>query len=109
MTTASSGSQVRDFAKPNETRDFPLGALELLSFGDDVIGRLTVEPGWRWSQSLGPIMGTDMCQAAHFAYCISGTMRITMAGGETFDIGPGQCGYVVRPATTRRWSAPSRA
>jgi uncharacterized cupin superfamily protein len=41
-------------------------------------------------------------------YCLSGTMRITMAGGETFEIGPGQCGYVA-PGHYAESSAPSRA
>ncbi|HEX2805209.1 MAG TPA: cupin domain-containing protein, partial [Kineosporiaceae bacterium] len=80
----------KDFAAPDETRSFPLGRIDVLSIGGSEIGRLTLEPGWRWSQHVKPIAGTDLCQAPHFQYHVSGTLRIRDEGGAEFDAVPGQ-------------------
>jgi hypothetical protein len=79
--------ELKNFAKADEIRDFPHGRLELLSFGNDefyVIGRLNVQPGWRWSADVGPSAGTDLCQLAHFAYCVSGVMGFSLPDGTEF-------------------------
>jgi hypothetical protein len=39
------------------------------------------EPGWRWSENVKPIAGTDSCQAPHLGYMLSGRMRIQMDDG----------------------------
>jgi hypothetical protein len=77
------------FNKPDEVREFPLGKVELVKIGGALIGRATFEPGWRWSTSVKPIVKTDMCEAPHFQYHISGTLRILMQDGSTFDCKPG--------------------
>ncbi|MFS8099004.1 cupin domain-containing protein [Lentzea alba] len=81
----------RDFEKPDEVRDFDYGHVELLRFDDTrEVGRLTLKPGWRWSTHVKPIAGTDLCQAPHFQYHVSGTLRVRMADGTEFDATPGQ-------------------
>jgi hypothetical protein len=55
---------------------------------------MILEPGWRWSQHVKPIAGTDLCQAAHFGYQISGRLQIQMADGTTLTASPGQVGTV---------------
>ena len=80
----------KDFAKPDEIRSFPHGRVELLSVGDGDIGRLVLEPGWRWSEHVKPIAGTDLCEAPHFQYHVSGTLRIQLADGTEFDAVPGE-------------------
>jgi hypothetical protein len=77
------------FNKPEETRRFPLGKLDLVNIGGAMIGRAIFEPGWRWSTSVKPIAKTDSCEAPHFQYHLSGTLRITMDDGITFDAKPG--------------------
>ena len=77
------------FNKPDEVREFPLGKVELVKIGGAVIGRATFEPGWRWSTSVKPIVKTELCEAPHYQYHISGTLRILMADGSTFDCKPG--------------------
>jgi len=81
--------ECRDFARPDETRPFPLGRLELISVGGADIGRLVLDPGWRWSEHVKPIAGTDLCEAPHFQYHVAGTLRIRTGGGEEFDAVPG--------------------
>jgi hypothetical protein len=77
------------FTTPDEIRPFPHGRLELLHVGTSDIGRLVLEPGWRWSNDVKPLAGTDLCEAPHFQYHVAGTLRIAMGDGRTFDAGPG--------------------
>jgi hypothetical protein len=83
-------TEQRDFATPDEVRNFSHGQVELVRFGDAEIGRLVLHPGWRWSQDVKPIAGTDLCEAPHFQYHIAGTLRIQMRDGTEFDATPGQ-------------------
>ncbi len=75
----------KTFDKPDETRPFKFGRVDLLRIGDSDIGRLTLEPGWQWSQHVKPIAGTDWCEAPHFQYHVTGTLRIKMVDGTEFD------------------------
>jgi len=79
-----------DFSKPDEVRTFPHGRAEILNTSGGVIGRLILEPGWRWSADVKPIAGTEWCEAPHFQYHVSGTLHAKMADGTEFDVGPGQ-------------------
>lgn len=80
----------RDFAHPDEVRTFERGRVELLKIGGTEIGRLILSPGWRWSEHVKPIAGTELCEAPHFQYHAAGTLRIQMADGTEFDATPGQ-------------------
>jgi hypothetical protein len=64
----------KSFARADETREFPHGKAEILSIGDGDVGRLTLQPGWRWSNDVKPIAGTDSCEAPHFQYNVSGRL-----------------------------------
>lgn len=77
------------FTKPDEVRSFTNGRLELLQVDGSAIGRLVLEPGWRWSNDVKPVAGTQLCEAPHFQYHVAGVLRIAMADGTTFDAGPG--------------------
>jgi hypothetical protein len=48
-------AELKSFAEPDEVRRFPEGKLELVRIGGAVIGRATLEPGWRWATSVQPI------------------------------------------------------
>jgi|SRR5579872_4884439 len=80
----------RDFAAPDEVREFPRGVLEVLHIDGSDIGRLVLQPGWRWSEHVKPTAGTDLCEAPHFQYHVSGQLRIRLADGTEFDAVPGQ-------------------
>ena len=80
----------RDFADPDEVRTFDRGRAEILAVGGTEIGRLVLSPGWRWSEHVKPIAGTDLCEAPHFQYHVAGTLRVRTADGEEFDATPGQ-------------------
>ncbi len=88
-TTDATGAERKNFAAPDETRAFELGQVDLLRIGGSEIGRLTLQPGWRWSDHVRPIAGTDLCEAPHFQYHVAGVLRIEMADGSRVDAGPG--------------------
>jgi hypothetical protein len=77
------------FASPDEIREFPNGRAEIVKIGDSEIGRFVFEPGWRWSNDLKPIVGTDSCEAPHFQYHLSGRLAIRMDDGTEFVAEPG--------------------
>ena len=79
----------KTFASPDETREFPNGRAEILQVGDSEIGRLVLEPGWRWSNDIKPTAQTASCQAPHFQYHVSGQLAIRMDDGTEFVAGPG--------------------
>jgi quercetin dioxygenase-like cupin family protein len=74
----------KSFSTPEEVRDFPHGRAELLSVGGAEVGRMTFEPGWRWSDHVRPIAGTDSCEAPHFQYHVSGQLAVQMDDGTEF-------------------------
>lgn len=78
------------FSKPQETREFPKGKVELITLHGVVFGRATFEPGWRWSTHVKPIAGTKSCQSSHLGVQLSGTMHIRMDNGTERDLGPGE-------------------
>jgi hypothetical protein len=79
----------KDFSHPDEVRKFEKGRLEILNTSGGVVGRLVLEPGWRWSKHVKPIAGTALCEAPHFQYHVAGTIHIVMADGTEFDAGTG--------------------
>jgi hypothetical protein len=95
MTSTSSTSSTRHttehltFGNQSELREFPRGKAEILQIGGSDIGRLTFQPGWRWSNDLQPIAGTASCEAPHFQYHVSGRLGIRMDDGSEFIAEPG--------------------
>ncbi len=78
-------SERKDFGTPDEVRTFEKGKVELLNIGGGVVGKLTLEPGWRWSEHVKPIANTEWCEAPHFQYHAAGTIGIKMQDGTEFD------------------------
>jgi hypothetical protein len=84
------GIVVKSIEKPDETRKFAgHGWLDVVTIGDLTVGRGTFQPGWRWSNDVKPIAGTDSCQAPHNAFVLAGRMVIRMNDGTETEIGPG--------------------
>ena len=79
----------KSFQSPEETRPVDKGKIEVVKLGDVTAMRGTFEPGWRWSECVKPIAGTESCQVAHMGYMIQGRMRVRMDDGSEEEIGPG--------------------
>ena len=91
----------KDFKTPDEVRTFEKGKAELVNIGGGVVGRLSLEPGWRWSQHVKPLAKTQWCEAPHFQYQVSGRLHVVMADGTEFDTLPGQ--VVTLPSGHDAW------
>lgn len=84
------------FESPEETRTFTedKGKVDLVQVGQLKIGRGVFEPGWRWSENVKPIAGTDSCQAAHTGYVLEGRMAVKMDDGSEVEYVPGDVFYM---------------
>jgi hypothetical protein len=87
--TTTIAAEKKTVSQPDEVRTFEKGVLELVNIGGGVVGRLTLEPGWRWSEHLKPIAGTELCEAPHFQYHAAGVLHIRMADGTELEAHPG--------------------
>ena len=82
--------EVKSFDSPDETRPFEgNGQADVVNVGGRTIGRGTFEPGWRWSENVKPIAGTDSCEVSHLGYVLSGRMRVLMDDGSSGEVGAG--------------------
>ncbi len=86
--------EVKGFSNPDEVRTFDKGKLEQIKVGGALIGRATLQPGWKWSESVKPLAKTDSCEAPHFQYHASGTIRIRMDDGTESDVKAGEVSLV---------------
>jgi mannose-6-phosphate isomerase-like protein (cupin superfamily) len=73
--------ETKSFGVPDEVRKFDKGKVELVNIGGVTIGRAVFEPGWKWSTSVKPIVNTKSCEAPHFQYHVSGTLKVVMDDG----------------------------
>ena len=86
--------QVKGFDNPDEIRTFEKGRLELINIGGRMIGRGIFEPGWKWSDHVKPLVKTKSCEAPHFQYQISGTMKVVMDDGTEKETKAGEISWL---------------
>jgi quercetin dioxygenase-like cupin family protein len=91
----------KSFTNPDEVRTPPKARVEVVNLGGTQVMRATFEPGWKWSESVKPIAGTESCQVAHLMYQMTGRMIIRMDDGTEYEIGPGDTAAV--PAGHDAW------
>ena len=113
MHSHDQNTEHKSFVRPEEVRNFPKGRAEILKVGGAEVGRLTFEPGWRWSNDIKPLAKTSSCEAPHFQYHVSGKLAIRMDDGTEFIAGPGDitslpmfrsARFSPPESTRRRWS-----
>ena len=68
----------KNFSTPDETRTPSNTKIEVVKVGGKTVLKATFQPGWRWSESLKPMVHTDSCQVSHFGYMVSGRMGVKM-------------------------------
>jgi class 3 adenylate cyclase len=88
--------QAKSLDAPDEVRTFTNGKTEIYDLGSFVLGRGTVEPGWRWSVDIKPVAGTELCEYHHLGVTLSGRAMTVMADGTELAIEPGQI-YEIPP------------
>lgn len=90
------GVESRDFDSPDETRTPEKTRVDVVQVGDTTVARFAFEPGWKWSECVKPVAGTDSCQARHVGVVQSGTLFVRHDDGAEGELGPGQA-YVIEP------------
>lgn len=93
---------VRSMDSPDEQRKPPKTTVDVVHHEGYTLGRFTFEPGWRWSECVKPVVGTDSCQANHLGYAISGRIAVqlddgtqkTITAGSSYAIPPGHDAWV---------------
>jgi hypothetical protein len=90
------GLEVRDFSSPDETRTPDKTKVDVVRMGGTSASRMSMQPGWKWSECIKPIAGTDSCQLHHVGVIVSGTLHVSHEDGTEEDIGAGRA-YVIEP------------
>jgi hypothetical protein len=85
---------LKHFEEPDETRVFTKGRFEIVRLGGLTIGRATYEPGWKWSEHVGPIAGTALCEVEHVGLVVSRRAVAAMADGTIIDLTAGNLFYI---------------
>jgi quercetin dioxygenase-like cupin family protein len=93
--------EAKSFDEPDEKRRPPKTQVDVVNIGDTTLGRMTFEPGWRWSETVKTVVHTDSCQVNHVGICAAGTLTVEMVDGTRTTISPGNA-YTI-PAGHDAW------
>ena len=88
--------QKKDFASPDDTRKPDKAVVEVVKLGEVTAARMTIQPGWKWSECIKPVVGTESCQARHVGVLHSGRMKVVHDDGSEIEVGPGEA-YIFEP------------
>ena len=97
--TSSSGKVntevlLRRFDSPDEVRPMLKGCFEVVRIRGLTIGRATYEPGWKWSEHVGPALGATRCTVEHLGLVLSGTAVAAFDDGKIVELRPGEIFYI---------------
>ena len=96
--------EVKNFTNGADEVSTPSNArVETVNVGGQRVIKLTVQPGWKWSKDIKPVVGTESCQAKHIGIIVEGTVacrhndgtEVTYSGGDAYAIEPGHDAWVV--------------
>jgi quercetin dioxygenase-like cupin family protein len=90
------GLAKKSFDSADEVRTPDKTRVELVKLGSSSAARVTLQPGWRWSDCVKPVVGTETCQARHVGTVSSGQLHVHHDDGSEFEVGPGDA-YVIEP------------
>lgn len=98
--------QRRNFDAAQLTRDLGRGRFAVVDLDETAIGRMKLEPGWRWSTDVAPKVGTSTCQVRHLGAVLGGHLHVVhddgteidIRTGDVYEIPPGHDAWVVGDA-----------
>jgi len=88
------GFELKNFAAPDDVREFPFGKGDIVDMGGGKVMHMILQPGWRWSDHVKPTTGTELCEAPHFQYLVSGRLAVRMADGTEFEAHAGDVNWL---------------
>lgn len=106
--------RIRSLQQPDHTVEFERITVEQVDLGDFTVGRITIQPGWRWYDHVRPHVGGEWCEARHVGVVTAGRFGVTMRDGtklefardDVFEIPPGHDGYTIgdEPCVQVEWT-----
>jgi uncharacterized cupin superfamily protein len=94
--------QSMELSAHGEHQDFDRARVDSASFAAGRVTRSTLQPGWKWSASVGRARGLELCTAPHLGYVIAGRMTVRVANGSEYHYGAGDA-YAVSPEPHDAW------
>lgn len=85
---------LRRFEAPDETRQMKFGKFETVTLGGITIGRATYEPGWKWSEHVGPDVGLKLCPIEHVGLVVSGEATAAFEDGRVIPLKAGDLFHI---------------
>jgi quercetin dioxygenase-like cupin family protein len=94
--------EAKSHGSPDEVRSPDKTRVEVVRLEGFTVGRFNLEPGWRWSECIKPVVKTDSCQVSHVGYAVSGRMTVrlqdgtqkTLVAGDSYTVPPGHDAWV---------------
>jgi class 3 adenylate cyclase len=91
----------RRFESPDEVDELERLRSEIVHLAGMTVSRDLHQPGWRWSEHVRHLVGTEWCQRRHVGYGFAGRLRVKLADGIEFEVGKGD--VIVIPAGHDAW------
>jgi hypothetical protein len=85
---------LKRFERPDEVREMVHGRFEIVRLHGVTIGRATYQPGWRWSEHVGPGVGATRCTVEHVGLVVAGAAAVAFADGRVVELRAGELFYV---------------
>jgi quercetin dioxygenase-like cupin family protein len=85
---------LKRFEAPDELRTLVKGRFEIVKLGGVTIGRATYEPGWKWSEHVGPAVGASRCTVEHVGLVLAGTATAAFDDGRVIELKAGELFYI---------------
>lgn len=88
--------ETKSHDKPDEVRAPSKTRVEIVRLNGYTFGRFNFEPGWRWSECIKPVVGTQSCQVSHVGHAVSGRLTVKLDDGTQKTFEPGMS-YTIPP------------
>jgi hypothetical protein len=85
---------LKRFEQPDEVRTLEKGRFEVVRIGGLTIGRATYEPGWKWSEHVGPGVGAPRCSVEHVGLVVTGAAAAAFDDGRIVELVAGSLFYI---------------
>ena len=74
-----------------------------IKFGAVTLTKANMQPGWKWSECIKPLVETESCQAGHIGLLLQGQIHVvsddgselTVNAGDAYRLAPGHDAWVV--------------
>ena len=89
--------EVKNFGSAaDEAKDMPNARMEAVNGLGQRVKKLTLNPDWKCSKDIKPLIVTDSCQATHTGIIVEGTVHCVCDDGSEAIYGAGEA-YAISP------------